>query len=551
MQPRWLFTLTALMAASPAAAATYTVASTGSDSNNGISAPFRTLQKAVRVLSDGDTILLQQGTYVGGAWIERRNITVRGQGVVVLDGRSATRDNGLDFYATAGITVDNLKIRYCRRMGIQCTLSSGLTIRNCETSSNAGSGILTGNTSDVVIENCAAFSNGSHGVYLSQSGDRLQVAGNQLYSNARAGLQINANQDTKVSGNASQDGFSTDCVVEKNTIYGNGSVGGAGINLMGVLRSLIVNNLLHSNLAGGIALWDDGAGPTYACKSNRLLHNTVTFASGRGRYGVQFLAGSTGNELRNNILVCGLGDAIEAEERIVSNFNCLSAPTIANGGSLATWQRATGNDLNSAQGNPGLAVDYHLLATSPARDAGYLLYNTDKNDRLRPQGASPDLGCYEELSGGSTAPPAAPALFYGDGLAAGWTALGGLTSYNLGATSPVFQGTRSLAMTVLRYNGYLYLQGPGVPVAGKTNLKFAVHGGATGGQPLAVTVYVDRIVRGRWLLSNLGGVPAANAWKQYAIPLSALGMPSGKITTLKIDSAVATGPCFLDYLRLE
>src|SRR5687768_6335984 len=117
MRYRSLVALAALCAAGPASAATYTVATTGSDAGNGVSTPCRTLQKAVTVLRDGDTVLLKTGTYTAGAWIEQRNVTLRGEGTVVLDGSNGTRDDGLSFYQTSGITIENLKLRNCRRYG--------------------------------------------------------------------------------------------------------------------------------------------------------------------------------------------------------------------------------------------------------------------------------------------------------------------------------------------------------------------------------------------------------------------------------------------------
>lgn len=559
-EPLVLAVFCAVGGVAPAAAATYTLSTTGNDAANGLTAPLRTLQKAATLLQDGDTLVFQAGTYTAGVYITRRNITLRGVGDVVLNGSGATRDDGISFSQTSGITLENLKVRNCRRMGIFVTLSSGLTIRNCEVSANTGSGILTGNTSDVLVENCAAFSNGSHGVYLSQSGDRLTVRGNRLYNNQRAGLQINAVQPSPTS-DPNSDSLSKNCTVEGNTIYGNGAVGGSAINLMGVQNSQIANNLIYNNLAGGIALWDDGAGAAYACKNNRVLHNTVVFPSGKGRYGVQFLAGSTGNQLYNNILVVGAGSAIEAAVAVQSNYNCLSAPTTANGGSLSAWQNSTGNDQNSQSGNPGLTADYHLSATSAARDGGYAMLGTDKDGRLRPQGPNPDVGCYEEIYGSTTPTPPTPptppptgtaTVLYADALVSGWTATSSKAQYNLAATSPVNTGSRSVALTITGTDGFLRIAGAGVSVSGKSYLKLAVHGGATGGQQLRIRSIVNGVQQSNSLnLRSYGALPVANGWVEYAIPLADLKAAQGTLTGLKLFAGQAEKLAYLDNIRLE
>lgn len=406
----WTITaLAALCATGPASAATYTVATSGSDNNNGTSAPFRTLQKAAAVIRDGDTILLNAGTYTAGAYITRRNITVRGVGDVTLDGAAATRDDGLSFSQTSGITIEGIRIRNARRKGLFITLTQGLTVRNCEFVNNTRDGFLTGNCSDVLVEDCLFQNNGYHGLYLSQSGDRYRVLRNTIAGNAAAGIQINAIQGGATS-DPNSDGVSRNCTVEGNSITGCGSAGGSALNLMGVQDSLIANNLLVNNLAGGISMWDDGAGAAHASKNNRIYHNTVLFQNGRGRYALQALAGCTGNEIYNNILACGSGPALDVKATVRSNYNCLSGGSVANGGSLASWRSSTGNDLNSLQGIPTLTGDFHPAAGSAARDAGAQVHGVDKSGVLRPQGPNPDLGCYEEVygDGGGPVAPSAP-----------------------------------------------------------------------------------------------------------------------------------------------
>jgi nitrous oxidase accessory protein NosD len=405
MRFRWILALAALCAAAPSQAAVYHVSTTGSDSNNGVTAPFRTLQKAVSVLQNGDIIVLLPGTYTAGATLtDRQNVTIRGIGTVVLDGTG--KDFGILFRRMNGLVLDNLKIRNCVVDGVYGENSRNLTVIDSEFSNNGKTGLLVVWTSDVLIQSCTAFNNQlEHGIYLARGGDRYTVRNCRLFGNGFAGLQINAVSPDSldpVSPTYATPNLSTDCVVEANTIYGNGSNGAGALSLMGVQRSLIVNNLLYDNLAGGIILFDNAQGKAWGCKDNRILHNTVVFQPGTGRYGISLHPGSTGNQVMNNIFVVGDGSAIRSAEPVQSNFNCFLAPTIANNDSLSAWQQATGNDLNSGLGDPGLNAQFHPLPSSPVLGAGTPVYGRDKDGRLRPAGVSPDIGCYEE--GGSPGP---------------------------------------------------------------------------------------------------------------------------------------------------
>jgi hypothetical protein len=393
-------------------------------------------------------------------------------------------------------------------------------------------------------------------VYLSQSGDRLTVRNCTLFGNQRAGLQINAVEGTSGGSNPSTDSISEECLVENNTIHGNGAAGGSAIQLMSVRRSVIQNNLVYGNLAGGMSLWDDGAGANYGCKQNKLLHNTVTFQTGRGRYGVQVSAGSTGNELLNNILVCGSGPALEADEPVRSDYNFLSAPSAVNNGTLAAWQRSTGNDLHSQEGNPGLTGDYHPASGSRVIDGALQVIPTDKDGALRPQGPNPDVGCYEAGSsgGGGTPPPPGPSgsfVLYGDAVAPGWT-LARWRSTVSSVSNPVSEGSRSMAFTVKGADGYLTLTGPGVATSGRTHLKLMVHGGKRGGQELRLRAFLDGQPQSFTLnLRNYGGLPPRGAWIQYSVPLADLQAQGRALTGARLFAGRKQPRVYVDSVRVE
>lgn len=545
--------LAALSAAGPASAATLNVATSGSDSNNGVSAPLRTLQKAIKLLHNGDTIVMQAGTYAAGIDIENlSNITIRGTGNVIIDGSQTTEQDAFLYFDMNGFTLDNIKVRNAKRNGVYGETSRNLTIRNCDFSNNGKTGFLSAFTSDIDIENCVASGNkAEHGIYLSCSGDRYHVKNNLLFNNQKAGLQINAVQPDNVNPNdPTADALSSDCLIEGNTLYGNGAVGGSAFNLMGVRNSTFCNNLVYNNLGGGMVMWDDDGGAAYACKNNHIYNNT--FVSQTGKYGIKITAGSTGNRIFNNILSCGGGPALQADNAVQSNFNCFASGGI-NGGKLSAWRSSTGNDANSLEGGAGLTGDYHLGTNSPCRNAGTLLVTTDKDGGLRPQGPNPDIGCYEGAGGGTTPPPTTTGtVVYDDALTTGWTAIRADANGALTCTTPVQQGSKSIWVTLLAKTGYLKLTGPGISTSGKTVVKFCVNGGAAGGQKLILIAGEGGVQKASGVQTwQYGGVAKANGWTEYSIPLADLGMNGGALTTLRFSAPAAQKKLFIDNLRVE
>jgi hypothetical protein len=398
----------ALAVAQPAAAATYRCSPRGSDTNDGIRAPWRTLQKAADTLQPGDTVLLADGTYPGGV-VQKRSgrpdapVTYRARhaGKAVVRGGAI----GILIDNSDWVTLEGLTVREASSRGVRAVVSHHLTFRNCTFTDNGIEGLMTGFCDDTVVEDCEACGNGrgysgpegeyppgkGHGIYLSNSGDRPVIRNTRSHDNSGCGIQVNADPAElgPVRGLVA-DGIISGAIIADNQIYRNARGGGAAINLQSVRDSLIVNNLLYSNLAGGIACFADYAGPEWGCRNNRFLHNTIYFRPDQGRYGLQFLEGSRGNVVRNNIIVAGLGPALEFDAdsgEPDTDFNLLysaagpqrlistapSGPAL----DLAAWQ-ARGHDRNSRTAPPERlfvdlgsgSPDFRLADGSPAAGAG-------------------------------------------------------------------------------------------------------------------------------------------------------------------------------------
>jgi parallel beta-helix repeat protein len=401
----------ALALVGPVAAATYRCSPQGSDSNDGIEAPWRTLQKASAHLQPGDTLIVADGNYPGGVAHRRSGrpdapITYRAEHA----GQAALRGGKIGFLIDNAdwIVLDGLAVREAMFRGVRVLVSHHVTVRNCTFAGNAVEGLISGYCNDLVLENNEAYGNGrgyvgpegdyvpgkGHGIYVSSSGDRPVIRNNRSHDNSGCGLQVNGYGDPDINGRLRGivvDHAISEAIIEDNVLYRNARGGGAGINMMSVRDSLIANNLLYHNLAGGIALFDDYAGEEWGCRNNRFVNNTVYFRPGEGRYGILFTSGSRGNLLRNNIILAGLGPAIEfdrASGEPDSDYNQLytadsrtrlvvPSENDAGGFTLAAWQDR-GRDRHSLNVPPeqtfisiqGTQVDFRLAPGAPAAGAG-------------------------------------------------------------------------------------------------------------------------------------------------------------------------------------
>jgi hypothetical protein len=360
----------------------------------------------------GDTVWINPGVYAGGVTVTTSGtstdpITFRANGAgVVIEGSGGERDAFFIDQADY-IIVDGLTIQHAQRAGVRISLSDHVTVRNCTLADNGTWGLFTDFSDYTTVEDCGSYGAVlEHGIYISNSSDYPTIRRNRLHHNRNCGLHMNG--DISMGG----DGVISFGLVEGNTIYENGLGGGSGINMDGVTHTLVRNNLLYSNHASGVSLYqiDGGSGAHH----NQVYNNTILMAAD-GRWAINIPnASGTDNSLANNILYNAhpwrgsISLASPSLSGFSSDYNVVMERFSADDGDtrldLAEWQ-ALGYDLHSLVATPEqlfvnpTGADYHLKPGSPAIDAGVLLNEVtqDLEGQPRPQGSAYDIGAYERV----------------------------------------------------------------------------------------------------------------------------------------------------------
>jgi hypothetical protein len=391
---------------------TYYVATTGTDGPGcgTVGSPCRTIQYATALVEQGDTVLINPGTYTGGITVDTSGtasepITFQANGAgVVIEGSGGERDAFFITWADY-VVVEGLTIQHADRAGMRIDNAHHVTVRDCTFADNGTWGLFTDFSDYTTVENCESYgAEDEHGIYISNSSDYPTIRGNRLHHNNGCGLHMNG--DISMGG----DGIISYALVEGNVVYENGYGGGSGINMDGVTNSLVRNNLLYDNHASGISIYqiDGGSGS----HDNRVLNNTVIMPSD-GRWGINIPnTVDTNNKLFNNIVYNyhswrgSITIASPTLSGFESDYNVLMDRFSVDDGNsrinFAQWQ-ALGYDAHSVLATPAelfvdvSADDYHLKAGSPAINAGTFLGDVtdDLEGNPRPVGPTHDAGAYE------------------------------------------------------------------------------------------------------------------------------------------------------------
>jgi hypothetical protein len=399
-----LVALVLITLAPPAArAATYYVATTGSDSNRGTeAAPFRTVAHAVDTMVAGDTTFVRGGTYREGLMRFRRSGTAtapirllayRGESPAIeciepgppTYARFLIQHGSGYEHAMGWITIEGLEVRNCWN-GVKMYNGHDITIRNNWLHHNLSQGFL-GNGTRVLLDGNIINHNGpfltmpgsnqSHGVYA--NGTAWTVTNNLIYDNLGYGVQLNG------SGTSTYD-----------------PARHAGPEFAVSDDWLIANNTFaYQHNRAGIVVWGSTCNNA-RIENNIFYENAVTLASGDTQ-GISFVSTScTGVRIRNNLSFASgsggtrfLGTRATEGTHYTQSDNIVGDPRFVGAGAALPER-----------------PDFALGAGSPAIDSGRDLtadgVRTDYNGNSRPAGRAFDIGAFEFASAAMPDPDAGP-----------------------------------------------------------------------------------------------------------------------------------------------
>src|SRR5437867_1579750 len=260
-------------------AATYYVATTGSDSNTctqaqNPSTPKRTINAALNCLGTaayagaGHTVQVAAGTYVetinnnlpgGSSWSAPFTLKAAAIGAVTIQppvgaGRCMTIATASSQYAIlSGLVCDGINVSYD---GIKITDSSSgaasfIRIQDTEVKNAKQHGILVTRSTDnefirLTVHNNGTTDNSDHGIFIGEAAHRALIADSLVYNNHAAGILV-------YSTTTPPDG----CTVRNNRAYTNGT---NGLSLYAT-NTLAYNNVLYNNhMAAGSLLGSTKSG---------------------------------------------------------------------------------------------------------------------------------------------------------------------------------------------------------------------------------------------------------------------------------------------------
>lgn len=387
---------TALLPSVATHAATYYVATTGSNSNAGTSSqPWRTVAYAVDKMVAGDTTYVKGGTYYGHVRFKRSGsqsapiklLNAPGEFPVIDCNNTTTQmvllQNSSGYrYPMGWITIEGFEIRDCYNGIKWYNLHDSVIRRNWIHHNNKGSGILGGGSLRVLIDrnriNHNAFldSYPDHGIYV--NGSYVTITNNLIYDNAGFGIQLNgtaAYDSAKYAGREFAE--SHNWFVANNTLAYSRTQAGVTIWGSRCNNTRVENNIFYENAVTASSLHANGIKfvlSTSAPCTGIRINNNLAFASGSG--GTRFLTGTSAK----------VGVHYTQSGNIVNTL----APKFVN-----------------ASATLPSSPNFALTSGSPAIDKGMSLSATKVSypGATRPKLSGYDVGAYEYYSSTQLAAP--------------------------------------------------------------------------------------------------------------------------------------------------
>lgn len=414
------------------------VSTSGSDSNDGVNKPVATLTRALLLVQDGGTILVEPGTYNGKTEIKKafvRGVLIKSKVPYMAKLRHAGKV--LHVYGAKNVTIEGFDISHSGPGDTVIQVTTPATVgvtfvnnvihdssENDLIKCNDGASKITfkGNlfynqqgpdehldingTSDIIVEDNVFFNNqtahgftslGSFIVVKDSAGkqtiDRVTIRRNVMlnYEGSTGQMFIRFGEDGRFANQFE----AKNSLVENNLIVGNSpNKVKAAFGLNGVKNIVIRNNTVVGNLpaqAFAMRILKQGLNPT----SENVLFTNNIFSDPTGTMGpFHEVSGITGLQVKNN-LVFNNGKAVSTND---------SAPVVGDP-KLGVQGTVVLPRLNSngsfANGSPTIRgvflslVDLYGKPSTGSAALGKSVNGATEDILGKPRGANADLGCFE------------------------------------------------------------------------------------------------------------------------------------------------------------
>lgn len=446
-------------------AATYYVATTGSDSNPGtLSQPWKTIQYGVNKLTAGDTLYVRGGTYTGPFYLNFSGKAAAPITIAGYPGENAALINYIGVDGSYNI-FENLEITNMTGVGIIIAGTNNIG-RNLNVHNTWGTGVLVWGSNNIIEDSKVWQTNKNHdcapGDTVCTSLDWGPGIAIGSSSNPDYGLNsIARNNEVYQSFGEGIDCEYTDNVqIEGNRLWDNWAL---GIYLDTCSYSTVNNNLVYYTSdtkfwrsgtvpGSGLALANEGIIAGHPTGHDRKIYNNITVNCGTG---FNFWTGFAPNGNLNNDLIAnntfienvnygggwaGMGIYIEAGHNGTNHVNTVIENNLfyaSNGGKLGRSDVSAGltfkNNLWSATPetsvvgigdivadpklvNPTQTINldqitypldptaYKLTSLSPAINKAISIPEVTTDYFNNPRGSSLDIGAVEYVVSPSPTP---------------------------------------------------------------------------------------------------------------------------------------------------
>ncbi len=269
----------------------YVVSMNGSDRNDGVTAPWKSLQKGIDALRAGDMLYVLAGQYSldapllvhGKKGTRQAPIAILALGSVILSEgeEKAHRWQGMiDLRDSNWITVSGFSLENSAYFGIYMESTNYITIEKCRTNRTASSGVAAWRSSHVVIRDCdirAACNKGDlipGGCQENISLDHVQgflIENNKVHDSQQSGrAQWGGGEGIDVKNGTSNG------IVRNNEVWNLVEVGIYVDGWEADIKDVDIHGNRVHNCANGIALNSERGGSL----SNVRVHDNVSESNG-------------------------------------------------------------------------------------------------------------------------------------------------------------------------------------------------------------------------------------------------------------------------------